>query len=272
MIQRLDLDFPKALVVSVAFHLVLVVIFALIHFGWMENVPEWVEMSFVTAQPAPGRPAPAERVEQTVQQPEVREEQPAASDQPQAVAQPERGKVDDVQIPKRRMLEDEEPELPQRTSGKLSPKEEARLVRPGEAYADRPTALPPVDRGGAMEKPDALSPQMGVGGKELPKLSEDLGGGIPVPFEIEGEAADRIILKKVIPEYPEGLQREAVVRLRFTVLANGLVGEVVPLQKADPTLERLSMDALRQWRFNPLDANEEQVSQQGIITFRYVLR
>jgi TonB family protein len=41
-----------------------------------------------------------------------------------------------------------------------------------------------------------------------------------------------------------------------------------PLQKGDPMLERSAMDALRQWRFNPLKSNTEMY---GIITFTFRL-
>ncbi|MDZ7261640.1 MAG: energy transducer TonB [candidate division KSB1 bacterium] len=80
------------------------------------------------------------------------------------------------------------------------------------------------------------------------------------------------MISKVIPEYPEGLQQEAVVKIRFTVLPNGLVGEMVPLLKGDATLEKLTLDAFRQWRFNPLPPDVPQNPEQGVITFRYLLR
>jgi TonB family protein len=272
LLENLDLDFRKALIVSVAFHLVLLGIFAVIRFGWMEQVPEWVEMSFVTARPAPGRPAPSKRIERSVVERPTRAEKTKETVEPEVKTAAEKPAVDEVIVPKRRMLEEEEPALPLRTSGKIAPKEKIGVVRPEASIGERPAEALPASRAGVGEKPEVLSPEVGVGAKELPKLSEDLGGGIPVPFEITGEVRERTILKKVVPQYPEGLQKEAVVRIRFTVLPNGLVGEMVPLLKSDPTLERISLEALRQWRFNPLDENDEQVTQQGIITFRYVLR
>ncbi len=264
-----NLDLRRALVVSAAFHLVLLGLFALIRIGWMQQVPEWVEMSFVTSEPAPGRPAAARRPESTVVE-AARARRPAQVEEAARRTEATSAK-EQVIVPKRRMLEEEEPELPVRASGKLTPKERARVVQPEGRLGERPGEVSPSELG-AVAKPQVGATDIGVGGKELPKISENLGGGIPVPFEIEGEASKRIILTKVIPEYPPGLQKEAVVRIRFTVLPNGLVGEMVPLQKADPTLEKVSLEALRRWRFNPLDENDEQVAQQGIITFRYVLR
>lgn len=268
LLQSLDIDFRKALAISVVFHLVLLGLFAVVRLGWMEEVPEWVEMSFVSARPPSGQPAAAARSEVPTARPPDRVEE-AQAREPSEVQQPS---LDEVLVPKRRMLEEEEPALPVRASGKLSPKESARVLSPGTSVRDRPVGPPPVGGAEVARKPDALSPDVGLGGKELPRLSEDLGGGVQVPFEIEGEVAERTILKKVIPEYPQGLQREAAVRIRFTVLPNGLVGEMVPLQKADPVLERVSLEALRLWRFNSLDPEDEQVAQQGIITFRYVLQ
>jgi len=115
---------------------------------------------------------------------------------------------------------------------------------------------------------------MALSGAKTSPTSENISGGTAQtqPYTIEGEAADRTVLKKVIPKYPENLQKEAVVKIRFTVLPDGRVGQMIPVQKDDPRLETITMEALRQWRFNPLSQSTEQRSVQGVITFRYELK
>ena len=96
--------------------------------------------------------------------------------------------------------------------------------------------------------------------------------GTQAPYTITGDAANRTVLNQKIPQYPPGLQKEAVVRIRFTVLPDGRLGQMIPVQKGDPQLEEITLKALRQWRFNPLSPTAEQKNVTGIITFRYELQ
>jgi TonB family protein len=83
-----------------------------------------------------------------------------------------------------------------------------------------------------------------------------------------GGGGNRIVLFKKIPNYPPGVNTGAQIRIKFTVSSDGFVTSMIPMQKGDPALERAAMDALRQWRFNPLKENKEMY---GIITFRFRL-
>lgn len=84
-----------------------------------------------------------------------------------------------------------------------------------------------------------------------------------------GGGGNRIVLYKKIPIYPEGVNTSAQIKLRFTVQSDGTVSSVIPLQKADPLLERAAIEALKQWRFNPL---KEDVVMVGIIPMTFQLR
>lgn len=81
-----------------------------------------------------------------------------------------------------------------------------------------------------------------------------------------GGGGNRIVLYKVLPRYPQGYNVNAQIRLKFTVSPDGVVTNIVPLQKGDPVLERAAIEALRQWRFNRLKENKEMY---GIITFTF---
>lgn len=99
---------------------------------------------------------------------------------------------------------------------------------------------------------------------------EGYGKGKGLGFgDIEwGGGGNRIVLYKKLPTYPPGVNTAAQIKIRFVVLADGTVGSTMPMQKGDPALERAAIEALRQWRFNPLKEHKEMV---GIITFTFKL-
>lgn len=80
---------------------------------------------------------------------------------------------------------------------------------------------------------------------------------------------NRIVLKNPLPKFPNGVNYSAEIKLRFTVNRDGTVGQIIPLQKADPRLEQAALDALRQWRFNPI---KDDIVMVGTIPLTFVLR
>ncbi|MDX9791003.1 MAG: energy transducer TonB [Candidatus Kapabacteria bacterium] len=84
-----------------------------------------------------------------------------------------------------------------------------------------------------------------------------------------GGGGNRIVLHKPLPKFPSGVNTNAELKFRFTVMPDGTVGRIIPLQKADPRLETAALAALRQWRFNVL---KEDVVMEGVIPLTFVLR
>lgn len=84
-----------------------------------------------------------------------------------------------------------------------------------------------------------------------------------------GGGGNRVVLFKKVPQYPPGVNASGTIKIQFTVLQDGTIDKMYPLEKADPRLERAAMDALRQWRFNSISQNIVQV---GIITLTFKLR
>lgn len=84
-----------------------------------------------------------------------------------------------------------------------------------------------------------------------------------------GGGGNRVVLFKKIPKFPDGVNTSAQIKMKFTVQADGTVSSVMPMQKADPRLERAAIEALKQWRFNPLKDDVEMV---GIIPLTFMLR
>ncbi|MCS6809248.1 MAG: TonB family protein, partial [Bacteroidota bacterium] len=93
------------------------------------------------------------------------------------------------------------------------------------------------------------------------------GTGSGQGFSVDwGSGGNRIILHKELPKYPEGITTSTQIKMRFTVLPNGSVGLIIPLQKGEPSLERAAIEALRRWQFNPIHDGKEMT---GLITFTF---
>lgn len=84
-----------------------------------------------------------------------------------------------------------------------------------------------------------------------------------------GGGGNRIVLNKPLPKFPSGVNYNAELKFKFTVLPDGTVGRIIPMQKADPRLETAALEALRKWRFNAL---KNDVVMEGIIPLTFVLR
>jgi protein TonB len=91
-------------------------------------------------------------------------------------------------------------------------------------------------------------------------------------FDIDwGGMGTRKIYSYILPEYPEGVQKEIDIRLRFSIKPDGTVGSVTLLTKADTKLEQAAINSLWQWRFEPLPPNAKQINQSAVIVFPYRL-
>jgi TonB family protein len=94
-------------------------------------------------------------------------------------------------------------------------------------------------------------------------------------FEIAGPLNNRAILHKAIPQYPAWAEEQGIigsVRIWFTVATGGSVRPNMRVTKTTgyPELDKLAMEALKQWRFAPFETADES-SQWGIITFTFSL-
>jgi TonB family protein len=88
---------------------------------------------------------------------------------------------------------------------------------------------------------------------------------------IKGPAGRREILYR--PEVPAvKVDREGEVELKFWVLPDGSVGRVFPLLRGDAELERIAINYIKQWRFNPLDESGMRVEQWGTLTVKFRLK
>ncbi|MCF7858350.1 MAG: energy transducer TonB [Candidatus Cloacimonetes bacterium] len=88
-------------------------------------------------------------------------------------------------------------------------------------------------------------------------------------FILEGEITNRKIVHKVIPTYPENVQKSIKIKIKFDVLPDGSVTNIIIVQKAEPKMELNSLNALSKWKFNALN---QDIVQKGMITFIYELK
>ncbi len=103
-------------------------------------------------------------------------------------------------------------------------------------------------------------------------MGNKTGGNGSFGYDIDwGGRGQRKKYSYIIPPYPEGVNKEIDIRLRFTILPDGTVGTILPLIKADTRLENSAINALRQWRFQALDPSQKQLSQIAVIVFPYRL-
>ncbi len=248
-----------ALILSIFFHALLIALFLLLKVKWHFRTSEFTEVAFVTERGSSLRPdSPLSKSEELSD----------VNDGVQATP-------DVVKLPLRKMLEDEAPELRVPDDNQKISVEDKEKINRHEQSANKTMIDAPLFS--ASKKEDKLIASAGrkltPEDKIMPASSAGKinAGGENMPYQIEGKVAERAVVHKVIPEYPENLQKQAVVKIGFSVLPNGQVGEMIPVIRSDPQLEKLTLDALRQWRFNPLSESEPQNIQRGVITFRYVL-
>jgi len=253
--ERQSLPRVVSWAISLAVHFLLLALFLIVNFRAAQEVPEYSEMDFVSvptvARAATDRPPPVSPPASEAQPPAKADEAP-----------------ENLALPKMRHLPEEEPRLTERRVEKIAPTE--KPFGGQVQSAERDETYPVAQTAGREEKPVPRPEKLTVG--ESPHVGTGGDEARARPYSIEGAASARQVITEVLPEYPPGLNREAVIRIRFTVLPNGTVGEMVPLLKGDTTLEDITLRAFRRWRFNPLPPDAPQVSQSGVITFRYILK
>ncbi|HPY96365.1 MAG TPA: energy transducer TonB [Candidatus Cloacimonadota bacterium] len=114
------------------------------------------------------------------------------------------------------------------------------------------------DKSGGVS--NITSPRSNYGGRDA-GISEGL-----LNYQLEGDAVNRHVLKKVLPKYPDNMQIDGTVRLQFIVLEDGNVGDITIVKKSDPIFENLAIQALNKWKFNRSDKKNT-----GIISFHFKL-
>lgn len=93
---------------------------------------------------------------------------------------------------------------------------------------------------------------------------------------IAGPISERKILKKFLPKYPNWAIEKGIsgfVILKIWVTPEGKVEENIEIigTSGYPQLDKIVMEAIREWVFAPLEENVKKERQWGIIKFRFEL-
>ncbi|MDH5662450.1 MAG: energy transducer TonB [Elusimicrobiota bacterium] len=97
-----------------------------------------------------------------------------------------------------------------------------------------------------------------------------------VIFEIRGPLSHRTVLYRELPPYPEWAEKEGIeagVSVHFVVLSNGKVKDNIYVVKTSgyPVLDKLVMEALRNWKFAALKGDIYGKEEWGVLTFYFSL-
>lgn len=117
-----------------------------------------------------------------------------------------------------------------------------------------------------------IKPGIGISGSEkvgIGEIKRDFGTEVSqrLLYHIEWEGKiNRIKTVGELPRFPPGVKESAIVRFRVVVLPDGTIERIFPLEKANPDFERVAFEALRTWKFNPINEN---VKQSGVVTFNF---
>ncbi|MBP9121070.1 MAG: energy transducer TonB [Ignavibacterium sp.] len=218
---------------SIVFHLILLLLFLIINFSFDYPSKEYVELSFGVLGGAGSSGSEGTAFDEVLEKAELQEKD----------------------ITKDKNLEVKEVELPKAKNTDVSD------INP--AQKDKEVIKETVKQTEQRESENSIGDKKG----NLNQGTGDFG------FHFEGGGlGTRKIYSYVIPAYPEGVNKEIDIRLKFTIKPDGTVGSIFLLSKADTRLENAAINSLWQWRFEPLNSNQVQGDQTAVIVFPYRLQ
>ena len=92
---------------------------------------------------------------------------------------------------------------------------------------------------------------------------------LPTESGIEGPVKGRAIVYRPSPPKIGSIAVEVELRLRFWVLPDGTIGEVIPMKRGDTQLEQIAIGYLKKWQFEALAADAPQKEIWGTIPIKF---
>lgn len=96
---------------------------------------------------------------------------------------------------------------------------------------------------------------------------------VPKRVRVSSAVAERLIVHKVAPQYPEAARRERIqgaVQLSAVVGRDGKIVDVVAVS-GDPALSKAAIEAVRQWVYKPYKIHDRPVEVDMTITINFNL-
>lgn len=219
---------------SLLFHSILLVIFLLVNLSFEFPAKEYVELSFGISSELGSSGAIGDNIEKTEELAPPQEENTTENKNPE---------VKEVKLPVAKNTQDE------------------NVIKPAEKDKEQKKETKTEN----VKQPTSDVSTTGKG-----NLAQGEGS---FGFDIEwGGMGTRKIYSYSLPSYPEGVNKEIDIRLRFTIKPDGTVGSINLLTKADTRLENAAINSLWQWRFEPLSPTQQQTEQTAVIVFPYRLQ
>jgi TonB family protein len=223
----------NAYLISVGVHILLLILFFFIKFTIEYKQTDYLELGFGSI--GSGIPSGGLGTDIGPQQESTLEEQTKEIDR----------EVKEVELPKAINTEDE------------------NVITQAEKSKEKEKVETQAEKNKNVKNPGKSSKSVIGAGQE-----GQAGFGYDIDF---GGKGIRKIYSYVIPKYPEGVAKEIDVKLKFTILPDGTVGNILPLIKVDSRLENAAINSLRQWRFEPLPEGKKQFEQTAVIVFPFRL-
>ncbi len=218
---------------SVIFHIILLLIFLIVNLSFDYPSKDYVMLSFGVSGEQGSSGAIGEQLEKTEE---------LAKQQPETVTENKSKEVKEVELPKAKNTEKENVVVAAQKDKEVKKENKQENTK------------------------QETSTTSNTGQGNLAKGEGSFG------FDIQwGGSGTRKIYSYTLPDYPEGVNKEIDIKLKFTIKPDGTVGSIFLLSKADTRLENAAINSLWQWRFEPLTLNQQQVEQTAIIVFPYRL-
>lgn len=219
---------------SLLFHSILMLVFLLVNLSFDFPAKEYIELSFGISSEFGSSGAIGEQLDQIQEIAEPQEENVTENKNPE---------VKEVKLPVAKNTQDE------------------NVIKPAEKDKEQKKET-------KTENVKETTSDVSATGKGNLAQGEGSFG-----FDIEwGGMGTRKIYSYSLPTYPEGVNKEIDIRLRFTIKPDGTVGSINLLTKADTRLENAAINSLWQWRFEPLSPTQQQAEQTAVIVFPYRLQ
>jgi TonB family protein len=91
-------------------------------------------------------------------------------------------------------------------------------------------------------------------------------------YRLAGELSKRKIIHFKKPEYPENENENTQVQLKIEANPNGTIKSVTIVKTGGISFDRNAIEAVREWRFQPLPPNIKQTIQSGVVTIYFEVR
>ncbi len=108
--------------------------------------------------------------------------------------------------------------------------------------------------------------------KEDPEGPDDVtqkAESLQAESEIEGPVRGRAIIYRPRPPQIGSIDLELELRLKFWVLPDGTIGEVIPIKRGNAQLEQVAIGYLKKWQFEPLPADAPHKEIWGTIPIKF---